>query len=571
MKKIKFFIIFAIILSIIVSVYAATRQKKEYYVETIDDYQYHILYKQEKMGVIDKKGNVIVEPIYQYIQIHNPEQAVFICINENSDNKVLNEKGEEILSQYSEVSAIPLQGGKSDVPYEKNILRYKDDEVYGIINFEGDIIVKANYSKIESLPYKEGELLVEKDGKVGVINSKGAKIIAAEYDKIEGDNFYRNGTYAESGYIVCEKTEEGYRYGYKNYEGKEVLKTEYSELTRIVDNTKNNDVYLIARKDGQVGLVKNGKTVIDFQFQNIEYDVSQDLLIVQRGTTYGVYNLAGREIIKPEFDEVYFKGLYIYTLKGEEESYYDINGTKVEDTPYVSIDKTESSKYFITINQENLCGVIDENNKVKIENSYAYLEYLFSNYFIASKDGLTFGVIDDENQIKIDFEYDILSRIGEGNILQAKKVNENQTDIYSKDLEKVASEQNIVLYVYSEYIELRGENVIKYFDLEGRSMQSADIYPANKLIATQENGKWGFSNRQGKIEVDCEYDEVTEFNEYGFAGIKKDGKWGVIDSEKNIILEPTYELDSTYTKPEFIGKYFKQYYDTGEVYYTDET
>ena len=49
MKKVKFLVILAIILAIVVSIYAATRQKKEYVIEQIKDYKYHILYKQEKI------------------------------------------------------------------------------------------------------------------------------------------------------------------------------------------------------------------------------------------------------------------------------------------------------------------------------------------------------------------------------------------------------------------------------------------------------------------------------------------------------------------------------------------
>ena len=55
-------------------------------------------------------------------------------------------------------------------------------------------------------------------------------------------------------------------------------------------------------------------------------------------------------------------------------------------------------------------------------------------------------------------------------------------------------------------------------------------------------------------------------NKYGFAGIKQDGKWGVIDSEGNIIVEPTYELNDN--NPTFIGQYYQVIYGNGEIYYT---
>ena len=54
--------------------------------------------------------------------------------------------------------------------------------------------------------------------------------------------------------------------------------------------------------------------------------------------------------------------------------------------------------------------------------------------------------------------------------------------------------------------------------------------------------------------VNYEYDEVTEINEFGFAGIKKSGKWGVINKAGEIVLEPTYE--SNQVNPIFLGRYY---------------
>ena len=43
-------------------------------------------------------------------------------------------------------------------------------------------------------------------------------------------------------------------------------------------------------------------------------------------------------------------------------------------------------------------------------------------------------------------------------------------------------------------------------------------------------------------------------NDYGFAGIKKDGKWGSIDIKGNVVQEPTYNLDE-YLLIDFIGRW----------------
>lgn len=54
------------------------------------------------------------------------------------------------------------------------------------------------------------------------------------------------------------------------------------------------------------------------------------------------------------------------------------------------------------------------------------------------------------------------------------------------------------------------------------------------------------------------------------AGIMKDNKWGVIDINGNIVLEPTYKIEESNTDPEFIGKYYRVYYGYGESYFTNK-
>ena len=54
--------------------------------------------------------------------------------------------------------------------------------------------------------------------------------------------------------------------------------------------------------------------------------------------------------------------------------------------------------------------------------------------------------------------------------------------------------------------------------------------------------------------VEYTYDDATEQNEYGYAAVKKDGKWGVINNKGEVIQEPTYNLDD-YLIIDFIGKW----------------
>ena len=83
-------------------------------------------------------------------------------------------------------------------------------------------------------------------------------------------------------------------------------------------------------------------------------------------------------------------------------------------------------------------------------------------------------------------------------------------------------------------------------------------------------GKWGFEDKDGNKIVPNEYDYVTEFNTFGFAGVRKDQKWGVINENGEIVCECKYDFGET-LRPEFIGKYYKTYTEYDEVvHYSDE-
>ena len=68
----------------------------------------------------------------------------------------------------------------------------------------------------------------------------------------------KSGEYAKSGYIVGNKTNEGYRYGYFNYTGKKILDLKYNDIERVL-NEDSKKLYLIVALDGKYGLYNKSK------------------------------------------------------------------------------------------------------------------------------------------------------------------------------------------------------------------------------------------------------------------------------------------------------------------------
>ena len=113
MKKVLSFIIaIAVIIMFVISIQKIL-QPKEMQKERQTNVQYYPVYTNEKWGVIDTNGDIIIDPTYEeMIVIPNNEKAVFICtydVNYETGTyktKIINEKNQEILSGYEKIEML---------------------------------------------------------------------------------------------------------------------------------------------------------------------------------------------------------------------------------------------------------------------------------------------------------------------------------------------------------------------------------------------------------------------------------------------------------------------------------
>ena len=544
----------------------------EYTIEQVTSYKFFKLYVNEKYGVIDTKGNIIIEPKYNNIEIPNPSKPVFI-VSSNYDSQkgeyetqVINDKNEKILTQYESVSAIQLKDANAKVPYEKSVLSYKEGNKYGIIDYSGNKITNAIYDSIESLLYKEGCLIVKNNDKYGVINILGKTMVEINYDSINADGYYdKEAEYKNAGFIVGLKKEEGYRYGYISAKGEKMLEVENNQINRITE-IEGNDIYLYVTRNGQVGVYKNKDQIVKNTYEQVEYDKNNKLFVVQKDGKYGVISINNAVIINLEYDYIMVSGDKINAEKDGNIIIFDINGNE-QNIKNKTLIVTDNERYFITIDDQGKFGVVDKEGKTVLENKYQYVEFAFGSYFIAKENGKT-GIVSSSGETKLNFSYDVIQKLKNTNVIQAIISSENMTQIYNSKLELMTTYTNPLITDEGEYIKILSGTNREYLDKNGNRISSSEIFKNSSLLAYADNGKWGFKDRSGQIRVMAKYEMVTEFNEYGFAGICKDGKWGVIDVNGNIVLEPTYEVE--FDEPEFVGKYIKMSYGYGFYYFTDK-
>lgn len=447
---------------------------------------YFPVYSNEKWGIIDSKGNIVIEPQYAEMPIiPNNSQAVFICtydVNYETGTyktKAVNEKNKDIITEYDNVNFIDYINEEGKISYVQNVLVAEKDGKFGLVDLKGKKILELEYDEISVLDGVDSSLIIKKDDNIGLCDYEGNIIIGTEYKQIKPiGNTYKNG------YITVNK--DGL-YGVIDFNKVVILQNKYLDIKPIYSSGK----YAVKIDEGYKVIDKNESVLADKSFQDVK-DIIDNNIIFKENGKYGITN----------------------------------------------------------INLEN-----------KVEPKYEDITYMGNNHYIVKNNG-KYGIIDVNNQVQLDLKYSSIENQNASGIVIAKN-EQDQYDIYDSTitLRLVVDE----IEIYSEYMQVLIDGKYKYYNFKFEEKESKTLYANNDIIADEKDGKFGFVTSNGENIVEYKYDDVTELNKYGYAGIKKGDLWGAVDSKGKVVIEPTYNLDKNEII-DFIGKWHK---GVGADYYTD--
>ena len=441
---------------------------------------YFVVFNDNKWGVIDSKGETVIEPSYEeMIVIPNSKRDIFLVtydVNYETGEyktKVLNSKNEEIFTEYESVEAIQNKDKSDNIWYEDNILKIKKDGKYGVVNFSGKQLTENIYDEIVAVQGIKSSLKVKKDDKYGIVNNEGKEIITILYTDI-----LNLGKDDKAGYIV--KNENGL-YGVVDYSNKLILEDKYEEIY----NVYSNDLYVVKKAGKQIVVKKDGTEVLTKGFDSIVQILknTEDTVIFEKSSKCGVMKITGEIVIDATYDEI-----------------------------------KEAKSGLIIAKQNEKYGVIDLEKNEKIAFKYNSIMYNENaDIFIAENESFESDILDNNFEVK---QSGILIDLNEG----------------------------------KGYIELRQGEEYKYYNFKFEEKNVTEVKSNNTIFLSKKDGKYGFVDKNGNVVVEYIYDDATEQNIYGFAGIKKDGKWGSIDNKGKVIQEPIYDLEN-YLKVDFVGKW----------------
>lgn len=260
---------------------------------------------------------------------------------------------------------------------------------------------------------------------------------------------------------------------------------------------------------------------------------------------------------------------------------YELNSMKYDDIKDYCF-HTDSEKGYAVVESEGKFGLIDNNNDViadciyddigllsenlipvKSDNEYYYInsdgyrklvpdekaDYLgtFSSGYAPIEVNGKYGYVDDKmniTEITYDFagcfsdEIAAVEKDGKWAIIDTslKTITDWEFDDILLDCYGHCSSQNIF------WAKKNG----KFYMYDNKGNQISDIgydnahmFVSDEPTAVESDGKWGFVSIKGEKVTDFVYEDAKPFN-YGYAPVNIEEKWGCIDINGTVLIEPQF-------------------------------
>ena len=435
-----------------------------------------------------------------------------------------------------------------------------ENNKWGVINNLGEQVITFKYDEMIVIPDNTKDVFIvmenvnyEEETYNSKLINKKEEVLFNGYEQIEAiDNYDENyNIWYEKNVLKVKK--DG-KYGLINFTGSEILKCEYDNIYSLKGTTNS----LILEKDGKIGLASNvGDVIVKPEYKEVKAlgdDYSYGYIVVNDENKYGIIDCSKKQVLDVIYDEVtnVFSN-NLYTVKVDENlKIIDGNQADVVDLGKEYSEVLQISGDSIVVKKLDKVGVINKSKEVKIPFEYTELKCIFDKYYIANKDG-KYGVIGQDNNTILPFEYvNILNRKNT-DILEAEK-DEINTELYNKDMELKVSGIVSELNTEKGYINIRVDAEQKYYNFKLEEKPAKDIFVEKTLFLSKKDGKYGYTNKEGKVVVDYIYDDAKEQNSFGFMAVKKGTVWGSLNKEGNVVLEPSVNLDNNLVI-DFVGKW----------------
>jgi len=450
-------------------------------------------YENNRAIVTNSKGSFIINPDCEKISnyylkiIYTEQYNVFFATLSNGKQIVLNNNGEEISLEYSEISN-----------FYEGMARVRQKNSFGFINYRGEEIIEPKYYQVR-----------EFDRNFGFVHSKcGYKVINKKGEFLINDLCFENIAIVSANKIFAAQKDA--KWAYINIDGENITDYIYDGVSYIYKNiasVKTNNKYNFIEFEGTNGNFSTNKFIDDeFTEYRIAFS-SLNLSLIKKNKQF--YALFKDKTMSEPFDDVesFHENIFIIE-KNNKFAIADTNFNFLTDYIYDDIDDFE-----------NGLAIVEKDDKFNYLNKKGKL--ISSTWFDDIDDF-------DENRakVKIDKHYGFLNT--DGDLIIKCKYKYASAFRYGIAIVKNDDDK------YS-LINTKGENIGAWHDYIS--------YEASNLYSIEQNSKNALMNKEGKLISSIELKYIGNFNK-GVALAKKDDKYGYINRKGDFIIKPEYEYGS---------------------------
>ncbi len=489
--------------------------------------QYAAVSQHGKLGVINKQGQIVVNPKYQDIQYKNG---------------VLRGKP---FSQFelktSTNKFVAAHQAESITPINRNLYLTKGKSGSALVNTLGTDIKSFANSIIFDFS-GNGLAVIEKEHKFGLVNEAGSLLLPLEYDTIWVDQSYIGLKRSNLNWILM------------NDQLVRVSQKDYQQID------PGSEGLFPMKRHGSWGFMNTrGVEVIPPQYEAVK-TFQNGLAQARYGGSWGMINREGDWVIRPRYQKISSVDDRRFLVHdGREVSLFELNRgvlytTKNRLTPAGTALLEESS--------DGLKGLVSLGGEPLLSTQYSSISHIehHPQYFLF-RDSVGPGLYQVERRFFLkDPIYQEMRPLHEEFV--GVKINNQYGFIDLNGKLRIANRYENIGH-FSETmspIKIRGK--WGYVDrLERLKIQpiyeEAGVFEEGTAIVAQ-NQRYGVVNKQGKVLIPLQYDRIERMPNQRFRCFQKDLQ-GLVNVEGKVLIRPKYhsfqDLGNGFVIVERAGKY----------------
>ncbi|MBX2897643.1 MAG: WG repeat-containing protein [Cyclobacteriaceae bacterium] len=434
---------------------------------------------------------------------------------------------------------------------------------YGLADLQNKLIIPANYSRITPLGTLRYAVQNE-TGKIALFAEDGRAVTPFTIDSIsvfQGGKafFYLNGNKGlldREGKVLAEahyqdiKTENDVVYVLPHNHWlvlDAANKTQRQvDAETIVPTPAGNNIYTFS---GSFGLLdRDWNITLPAHYQHLAYN-THNLFTATKNNKTGIITDQGKQVIPFRYDSVVIHYPFVLTHTHAGWELTDVKQSFTSFKKYNHLGKPQHG--LIPAQANRFWGALNTSGDETIHCVFDSLLEISATYIVVKFKG-QYGIISPREDWLVAPQPHPLKLVNDSCYLQLQPNNKflksfTGSVIYFTD--------NPLHFGSNFFVEYLPDGTIKHIDYQGRLVARKEPPQVDKIEAVygeheglrgvKRDGKYGFIDSKGRLRIANRYDSITHFSE-GLAAIKLIGKWGFINKQDQIVLNPNYTMVSEF-------------------------